>query len=528
MSGFPFSPGMAPGCGGGSPSGLIEKYLGEAYAKVLAVADGMPDIQTLITNLASINAVAALINAGVDFQEATWGQIIGTITNQTDLVTYITSELSNYQVTSPILAALSNLVVTGNADKVIKVKHDETGLVFGFDETGAGGGSGLAPANYGDVTVDADSTMHVTQVGGVTAGTIAGWANTKVDATQKGIANGVCPLDGTAKISATFLPSYVDDVIEVGSFALLPGPGEAGKIYVTLDTNFEYRWSGSTYIRIVSSPGSTDALAEGGTNLYFTDGRAVAALTGSLATKADLVAGVIPIGQIPAAVPRIAASDGGMEVGSYIDFHAPTADGLDFQARAAVNASGYLDLQARGGLITISGSDLAINTNGKGLKFLGSAGGYAQWIAEVSGNFTLYSTKADLTARPVMYIAMHSDTSALQIIPDVSMSGNLTVTGDITSPSDERLKSNIEPLLNASDIIAKLGGFRFMMNAKQQIGVIAQHVQKVLPELVRTDEEGFLSVAYDKLTAVLIADNNSLRGQLRTMEDRLTRLERLG
>ena len=54
--------------------------------------------------------------------------------------------------------------------------------------------------------------------------------------TNKGVANGYAPLDGTAKIASTYLPSYVDDVLEAANFAALPGTGETGKIYVTLDT----------------------------------------------------------------------------------------------------------------------------------------------------------------------------------------------------------------------------------------------------------------------------------------------------
>jgi len=83
-------------------------------------------------------------------------------------------------------------------------------------------------------------------------------------------------LDGAGKIVASLLPSYVDDVIEAANLAALPPVGETGKIYVTLDTNFEYRWSGSTYIRLVASPGSTDAVPEGSLNLYYTDARVAA------------------------------------------------------------------------------------------------------------------------------------------------------------------------------------------------------------------------------------------------------------
>ena len=51
-------------------------------------------------------------------------------------------------------------------------------------------------------------------------------------------------------IAADRLPSYVDDVIETGTFSQLPVVGTGGKIYVTLDTNFIYRWGGSSYIQI--------------------------------------------------------------------------------------------------------------------------------------------------------------------------------------------------------------------------------------------------------------------------------------
>ena len=54
-------------------------------------------------------------------------------------------------------------------------------------------------------------------------------------------------------IPSSNLPSYVDDVIEAENFAKLPETGEAGKIYVTTDTNKTYRWGGSAYVEISAS-----------------------------------------------------------------------------------------------------------------------------------------------------------------------------------------------------------------------------------------------------------------------------------
>ncbi len=71
---------------------------------------------------------------------------------------------------------------------------------------------------------------------------------------RKGAANGYCPLDSGIKISASYLPSYVDDILEFANLAAFPSVGETGKIYVALDTNLTYRWSGSTYVQVSPSP----------------------------------------------------------------------------------------------------------------------------------------------------------------------------------------------------------------------------------------------------------------------------------
>jgi hypothetical protein len=87
------------------------------------------------------------------------------------------------------------------------------------------------------------------------------------------------------------LPSYVDDVIEYANLAAFTEQS-TGKIYVARDTGKIYRWSGSAYVEISPSPGSTDSVTEGSTNLYFTIARAVAAIP----TATSSVAGVVKVG----------------------------------------------------------------------------------------------------------------------------------------------------------------------------------------------------------------------------------------
>lgn len=118
----------------------------------------------------------------------------------------------------------------------------------------------------------------------------------KIPLTQKGAASGVAPLDSSGLVPSAYLPSYVDDVLEFANLAAFPTTGETGKIYVAIDTGKIYRWSSTIYVEISPSPGSTDAVPEGATNLYFTTGRVLAtalaglntALTGDI-TNSDTI-----------------------------------------------------------------------------------------------------------------------------------------------------------------------------------------------------------------------------------------------
>jgi uncharacterized protein YodC (DUF2158 family) len=127
----------------------------------------------------------------------------------------------------------------------------------------------------------------------------------KVPLTAVGAANGVAPLGSDSKIAAAYLPSYVDDVLEYANFAAFPATGESGKIYIAADTSREYRWSGSVYTAIVASPGTTDNVPEGTTNLYFTAARVLATalsglslLTGSAVVATDSI--LVAIGKLQA------------------------------------------------------------------------------------------------------------------------------------------------------------------------------------------------------------------------------------
>ena len=72
-------------------------------------------------------------------------------------------------------------------------------------------------------------------------------SSTYIKTSQKAVVNGVATLDANGKVPSSQLPSYVDDVIEYETLAAFPPEGEVGKIYVALDTNKIYRFSGTQY-----------------------------------------------------------------------------------------------------------------------------------------------------------------------------------------------------------------------------------------------------------------------------------------
>ena len=121
----------------------------------------------------------------------------------------------------------------------------------------------------------------------------------------------------------------------------------------------------------------------------------------------------------------------------------------------------------------------------------------------------------------------HSDDTDLMTLA----SGSLTVAGDIILSSDARLKSNIVTLGPTLISLMQLDAKRYTMKAdkeqKQKIGLLAQEVQKVFPELVSEDKNGMLAVNYQALVPVLINALKEQEGNYKELEKELSELETL-
>ena len=120
-----------------------------------------------------------------------------------------------------------------------------------------------------------------------------------------------------------------------------------------------------------------------------------------------------------------------------------------------------------------------------------------------------------------------SDAFKVMFNGDVTVSNNLTVVGEVEVQSDERLKSNIVSLGSTLSKLILIDGKSYVKDGKQRIGVLAQEIQKVFPELVTVDGNEMLAVNYQGLVPVLI---NALKEQdkiIKTQEARLNNIENL-
>ena len=112
----------------------------------------------------------------------------------------------------------------------------------------------------------------------------------------------------------------------------------------------------------------------------------------------------------------------------------------------------------------------------------------------------------------------------------LAVTGNIRASADIVAyySSDRRLKDNIIPIDNPIEKIKQISGVEFDWNNNQEIheghdiGVIAQEIEEVLPEVVATRENGYKAVKYDRIVALLI---EAIKEQQKEIEELKNKFE---
>jgi hypothetical protein len=113
----------------------------------------------------------------------------------------------------------------------------------------------------------------------------------------------------------------------------------------------------------------------------------------------------------------------------------------------------------------------------------------------------------------------------------LDMNGNMTAAGNVTANSDIKLKENIEVIPNDIEKISQIRGVTFTRNdqedkEKRHVGVIAQEVEKVLPEVVMEGNDGIKSVAYGNLIGLLIEGIKEQQDQINTLKQEIENLKK--
>lgn len=108
-----------------------------------------------------------------------------------------------------------------------------------------------------------------------------------------------------------------------------------------------------------------------------------------------------------------------------------------------------------------------------------------------------------------------------------TITGNFTASGTVTANSDVKLKTNIKPIENALEKVTKMRGVEFDRidrDNEHQIGVIAQEIEEVIPEVV-SDNFGTKAVAYGNITAVLIEAIKEQQSMINTLKEEIEELK---
>jgi len=334
------------------------------------------------------------------------------------------------------------------------------------------------------LTDDGDGSGNT---GSVDYSKTAGKWSTARTLTLSGDVSGSASIDGSGNVSLTTTigantvalgtdttGNYVASLVAGTGITLTNNTGEGATPTVAVDTS---TIATKSYVdSAVAGKDNTDEITEGATNLYFTNARARAAVSAGGSLSYNSTTGVFSY---------TTPSTSGISEGSNLYY-------TDARARAALSfTAGSGGYNSTTGVITIP-----TNTN---------------QLTNGAGFITGYTETSTLDA----VVARGASTSRAMSTGALTVSGAITATGEITAYySDKNLKKDIVEITDPIAKVMSLRGVTFRPNEtalalgvtdKEEVGVIAQEVEAVLPQLVTPSAfAGYKTVKYDKLTALLL------------------------
>jgi len=178
--------------------------------------------------------------------------------------------------------------------------------------------------------------------------------------------------------------------------------------------------------------------------------------------------------------------------------------------------NGDLTIDVQGELII----DTDSQSEGNGILLKDGGAGYGN-IFRTNNDLIVMSTASN---EDLIFKGNDGGSTITALTLDMSAAGAATFNNDVTAFSDRRLKTDISNIENGLDKVMKMQGVHYKRNdvedAKEQIGVIAQDMEAIIPEVVLTadDEMQTKSVDYGKLTSVLIEAIKELKAEINELK----------
>ena len=174
------------------------------------------------------------------------------------------------------------------------------------------------------------------------------------------------------------------------------------------------------------------------------------------------------------------------------------------------NASGDMTIDVAG--------DLDLDVDGEHIRFKDDG----TEIGNIDMGSQNLGIRSKVSDKDIIFLGNDGGSEITALTLDMSAAGAATFNDNVTAYSDERLKDNIKTIENGLDKVEQLRGVTYTRDEKENIGVIAQEVEKILPEIVLTaeDEMGTKSVDYSRLTAVLIEAVKDLSARVKELENK--------
>lgn len=180
--------------------------------------------------------------------------------------------------------------------------------------------------------------------------------------------------------------------------------------------------------------------------------------------------------------------------------------------------------------IFIENSNAVISPAVDQIRYLANSHIWQTWGNGINSNLPLKTINAISNHNTIMTLS-NLNVGIGTTIPNqkLHVQGNIYASGDITALSDERYKTDLQIIQNPLNIIQEIHGYTFkrndINNSPRYLGVIAQEIQKVLPEAINENTDGSLSVAYGNLNALLIEGIRELIDEIRICKERIYILE---